>query len=45
MLIAIMSDTYTKVSKKSHESAMKEKINVLADFILVLQLLKLETNF
>jgi len=45
MLIAIMSDTYAKVTEVSEQSAMTEKINILSDFHLVLKKFDLKMNF
>ena len=45
MLIAIMHETFTKVNHNEHQSAMKEKINILSDFRLVLEMLGVERNF
>lgn len=45
MLIAIMSDTYSKVTEVMEQSAMTEKINILSDFHLILKKLDLNMNF
>ena len=42
MLIAIMGDTFDKVMETRIESAMKEKIDILADFRLVLKFLNID---
>ena len=45
MLIAIMGNTFTNVSEKKQQSAMKERIAILSDFRLVVRALKLDSEF
>mmetsp|Transcript_7853 Transcript_7853/g.9471 ORF Transcript_7853/g.9471 Transcript_7853/m.9471 type:complete len:98 (+) Transcript_7853:682-975(+) len=35
MIIAIMSDTFARVSEKREQSALKEKISILADYAYI----------
>ena len=35
MLIAIMGDTFAKVNETKEQSALKEKISILADYVIV----------
>ena len=35
MLIAIMGDTFDKASEVKEQSALKEKIDILADYVVV----------
>ena len=35
MLIAIMGDTFDRVSEVKQQSALKEKISILADYVIV----------
>ena len=42
MLIAIMGDTFDRVMETKLESALKEKIDILADFRIILKLLKID---
>lgn len=37
MLIAIMGDTYAKVSEMKNQAALKEKINILCDYLRVVK--------
>ena len=38
MLIAIMGDTFGKVSEMKEQSALREKINILADFVWIIKM-------
>ena len=42
MLIAIMGDTFDKVMETRLESELKEKIDILADFRIILKILKID---
>ena len=35
MIIAIMSDTYAKVTESKEQSALVEKMNIMADYVYV----------
>ena len=37
MLIAIMGDTFARVSEAKEQSALSEKIQILADFVIVVR--------
>lgn len=37
MLIAIMGDTYDRISEVKQQMALKEKIKILADYVIVVR--------
>ena len=45
MIIAIMANTFDHVMEKKHQTSMKERISILADFRFILRALKLEQEF
>ena len=45
MLIAIMTDTFGEVMKRKDQSALNERIAILADFRLILMKMNLDMNF
>ena len=37
MLIAIMGDTFARVSEIKEQSALKEKVEILSDFVYIVE--------
>ncbi len=44
MLIAIMGDTFARVSEVKEQSALKEKIEILSDYVIVVERESLEND-
>ena len=44
MLIAVMGDTFDRVSEVKEQSALAEKIQILADYVIIVRRESIKTN-